>query len=201
MREGMIRFATLTGAVAQAALWLAGIGLVLMTAFVFEQVFFRYVMGSSLFWAEPAAVMLMGWFIFLGAAVGVKEGYHLSFDVGLMVVPESWRPWFHSLSDVVVTAFGFGMAWFGWQLAARAASGVVPGIGISRLWDFAPLIGGGILLMLFSIERILRRAAGLKTMRFGDMDDAGDGVVDGAPGAVRADDLLDGKAARPRERT
>ncbi|MBF5078479.1 TRAP transporter small permease [Paracoccus sp. NBH48] len=201
MREGMIRFATLTGAVAQAALWLAGIGLVLMTAFVFAQVFFRYVMGSSLFWAEPAAVMLMGWFIFLGAAVGVKEGYHLSFDVGLMVVPESWRPWFHSLSDVVVTAFGFGMAWFGWQLAARAASGVVPGIGISRLWDFAPLIGGGILLMLFSIERILRRAAGLKTMRFGDMDDAADGVVDGAPGAVRADDLLDGKAARPRERT
>lgn len=201
MREGMIRFATLTGAVAQAALWLAGIGLVLMTAFVFAQVFFRYVMGSSLFWAEPAAVMLMGWFIFLGAAVGVKEGYHLSFDVGLMVVPESWRPWFHSLSYVVVTAFGFGMAWFGWQLAARAASGVVPGIGISRLWDFAPLIGGGILLMLFSIERILRRAAGLKTMRFGDMDDAADGVVDGAPGAVRADDLLDGKAARPRERT
>lgn len=201
MREGMIRFATLTGAVAQAALWLAGIGLVLMTAFVFAQVFFRYVMGSSLFWAEPAAVMLMGWFIFLGAAVGVREGYHLSFDVGLMVVPESWRPWFHSLSDVVVTAFGFGMAWFGWQLAARAASGVVPGIGISRLWDFAPLIGGGILLMLFSIERILRRAAGLKTMRFGEMDDAADGVVDGAPGAVRADDLLDGKAARPRERT
>lgn len=201
MREGMIRFATLTGAVAQAALWLAGIGLVLMTAFVFAQVFFRYVMGSSLFWAEPAAVMLMGWFIFLGAAVGVKEGYHLSFDVGLMVVPESWRPWFHSLSDVVVTAFGFGMAWFGWQLAARAASGVVPGIGISRLWDFAPLIGGGILLMLFSVERILRRAAGLKTMRFGDMDDAADGVVDGAPGAVRAGDLLDGKAARPRERT
>ncbi|MFL2778124.1 TRAP transporter small permease [Paracoccus marcusii] len=197
----MIRFATLTGAVAQAALWLAGIGLVLMTAFVFAQVFFRYVMGSSLFWAEPAAVMLMGWFIFLGAAVGVKEGYHLSFDVGLMVVPGSWRPWFHSLSDVVVTAFGFGMAWFGWQLAARAASGVVPGIGISRLWDFAPLIGGGILLMLFSVERILRRAAGLKTMRFGDMDDAADGVVDGAPGAVRADDLLDGKAARPRERT
>lgn len=201
MREGMIRFATLTGAIAQAALWLAGIGLVLMTAFVFAQVFFRYVMGSSLFWAEPAAVMLMGWFIFLGAAVGVKEGYHLSFDVGLMVVPESWRPWFHSLSDVVVTAFGFGMAWFGWQLAARAASGVVPGIGISRLWDFAPLIGGGILLMLFSVERILRRAAGLKTMRFGDMDDAADGVVDGAPGAVRAGDLLDGKAARPRERT
>ena len=29
------------------------------------------------------------------------------------------------------------------RLAERASSGVVPGLGISRLWDFAPVIGGG----------------------------------------------------------
>lgn len=199
MRDGLIRLASFTGAVARAGLWLAGIGLVLMTAFVFAQVFFRYVIGSSLFWAEPAAVMLMGWFIFLGAAVGVKEGYHLSFDVGLMVVPASWRPWFHTLSDLVVTSFGFGMAWFGWQLAARASSGVVPGLGISRLWDFAPVIGGGVLLMLFSVERILRRAAGLRTLRFGDNDDAADGEVDGLAGGIPAEAALQGEALRARK--
>jgi len=200
MRDMMIALARLTGAVAQLGLWLAGTGLVLMTAFVFAQVVFRYVIGSSLFWAEPAAVMLMGWFIFIGAAVGVKEGYHLSFDVGLMVVPASWRPWFHSLSDLVVTAFGAGMAWFGWQLAARASTGVVPGLGISRLWDFAPLIGGGVLLILFSVERILRRAAGLRTMRFGDMDDAADGIPDGRAEGVSAEAVLDGTAPQPRSK-
>ncbi|CAM3179662.1 TRAP transporter small permease [Paracoccus nototheniae] len=201
MREGLVKFAAVTGAIAQAALWLAGIGLVLMTVFVFAQVFSRYVMGSSLFWAEPAAVMLMGWFIFLGAAVGVKEGYHLSFDVGLMIVPESWRPWFHALSDVVVTGFGIGMAWFGWQLAARASTGVVPGLGISRLWDFMPLIGGGVLLVLFSVERIARRAAGLKTLRFGDNDDAADGEVDGLATAVPAEAIiLQGEAPRARNK-
>nr|WP_111300587.1 TRAP transporter small permease [Paracoccus saliphilus] len=194
MRDTLIRLAAVTGAIAKAGLWLAGVGLVLMTAFVFAQVVFRYVLGTSLFWAEPAAVMLMGWFIFLGAAVGVKEGYHLSFDVGLMVVPEGWRPWFHSLSDLVVMAFGGGMAWFGWQLAARAASGEIPGLGISRLWDFAPVIAGGILLILFSIERILRRAAGLKTMRFGDMDDAADGEVDASASGAAAHDVLQGQA-------
>lgn len=190
MRDALMRLARLTGALAQAGLWIAGIGLILMTAFVFAQVVWRYALGSSLFWAEPGAVMLMGWFIFLGAAVGVKEGYHLSFDVGLMVMPPHWRPWFHSLSDLVVTAFGFGMVWFGWELAAKAASGTIPGLGISRLWDFAPLIGGGILLMLFSVERILRRAAGLKTARFGDMDDASDGMPDGHGAGGRAEDML-----------
>lgn len=188
MRNAMIGLAGVTGAVAKLGLWLAGIGLVLMTVFVFAQVFSRYIIGTSLFWAEPAAVMLMGWFIFIGAAVGVKEGYHLSFDVGLMIVPASWRPWFHTLSDLVVTAFGAGMVWFGWQLAVRASTGLVPGLGISRMWDFAPVIGGGVLLILFSVERILRRAAGLKTMRFGDMDDAADGERDaqGAEGRARA---------------
>ncbi len=196
MRNALIRLARATGAVAQAGLWLAGTGLVLMTAFVFAQVFYRYVIGSSLFWAEPAAVMLMGWFIFIGAAVGVKEGYHLSFDVGLMVVPDSWRPWLYTISDLVVTAFGAGMVWFGWQLAARASTGVIPGLGISRLWDFAPLIGGGILLILFSIERILRRAAGLRTMRFGDMDDAADAEVDGLAKGDQAEDVI--KSRKPR---
>jgi hypothetical protein len=31
--------------------------------------------------------MLMSWFIFLGAAVGVRENYHLGFDVLLYVLP------------------------------------------------------------------------------------------------------------------
>ncbi|WBU56176.1 TRAP transporter small permease [Paracoccus sediminicola] len=191
MRGIMLKMADITGWIARVGLWVAGIGLVLMTAFVFAQVFYRYIIGFSLFWAEPASVMLMGWFIFLGAAVGVKEGYHLSFDVGLMVMPESWRPWFHSFSDLVVTAFGFGMSFFGWQLAAKAASGVIPGLNISRIWDFAPLIGGGVLLVLFSVERILRRAAGLKTSRFGDMDDAADGEVDGHAEGPAAQDILE----------
>ena len=179
MRDAMLTMARLTGWLARLGLWVAGIGLVLMTALVFAQVFYRQFMGSSLFWAEPASVMLMGWFIFLGAAVGVKEGYHLSFDVGLYLVPERARPWFHSLSDQVVAAFGFGMAWYGWQLAAKVVSGGIPGLGISRLWDFAPVIGGGALLVLFSAERILRRAAGLKTARFGDIDEDTDSVLDG----------------------
>ncbi len=190
MRDNMERLARLTGGLARIALWVAGIGLVLMTAFVFAQVFYRYIIGHSLFWAEPASVMLMGWFIFLGAAVGVKEGYHLSFDVGLLLVPEWMRPWFHSLSDLVVAAFGFGMSYYGWQLAAKAAGGDIPGLGISRLWDFAPVIAGGLLLILFSFERIFRRAAGLKTARFGDMDDAADGAVDGHADGPRAEAML-----------
>ncbi|MDO5530148.1 MAG: TRAP transporter small permease, partial [Paracoccus sp. (in: a-proteobacteria)] len=63
MRDLALNLANFTGLIAKAALWLAGLGLVLMTIFVFAQVFARYLLGYSLYWAEPGSVMLMGWFI------------------------------------------------------------------------------------------------------------------------------------------
>ena len=173
MRETIEKMAVFTGFLGQAGLWLSGIGLVLMTVIVFAQVFFRYVLGTSLFWAEPSAVMLMGWFIFLGAAVGIREGYHLSFDVLLFVLPERLRPWLHTASDVMVAGFALGMLVYGLQLAEKTMNNTIPGLGISGVFNFLPIAGGGALLIIFCIERILRRAVGLPTSRFGEDHDIG----------------------------
>lgn len=156
------------GLIARAALWGAGAGLVLMTALIAAQVFWRYILNDSIVWTEPASVMIMGWFIFLGAAVGIREGYHLSFDVLLYVVPQRGKLFLYSLSDIVVAGFGLGMIWYGWQLAAKTAGNKLPSLGISGAFDFAPLVVGGILIFLFSIERVARRAAGMPTARFGE---------------------------------
>jgi len=154
--------------VSTAALWLAGTGLLLMTAFITAQVFMRYVMNDSLVWSEPASVILMGWFIFLGAAVGIREGYHLSFDVLLYFLPQDTKLILYSISDAVVAAFGAGMAWYGAELALSAWDVILPSLGISGAFDFLPLVAGGCLVFLFSLERLIRRAAGLPTARFGD---------------------------------
>ncbi len=168
MNDAMRRIALRTGAIARLALWIAGLGLVLMTGLIAAQVFWRYVLNDSISWTEPASVMIMGWFIFLGAAVGIREGYHLSFDVLLHILPERARLWLHSISDVSVGTFGAGMVWFGWDLAAKTAGNKLPSLGISGAFDFIPIVGGGVLIVLFSIERIARRAAGMPTARFGD---------------------------------
>lgn len=164
----LLSVARFTGLLARAALWLAGISLVLMTAIIALHVFFRYVMDDAVVWALPSSVMIMGWFIFLGAAVGIREGYHLSFDVVLQVLPHRAVMVLHTVSDLVVGAFGVGMFWYGWSLAARTAGNTLPSLGISGAFDFIPLSAGGALIVIFSIERIARRAAGLRTARFGD---------------------------------
>jgi TRAP-type C4-dicarboxylate transport system permease small subunit len=170
LQDRLTRVAETTSVLARIALWVAGTGLVLMTALIAAQVFWRYVLNDSISWTEPASVMIMGWFIFLGAAVGIREGYHLSFDVLLYVLPERVKQWLHTLSDIVVAAFGGGMIWFGTELAAKTAANKLPSLGISGAFDFIPVVAGGVLVVLFSLERVARRAAGLPTARFGEAE-------------------------------
>ncbi|WP_138467213.1 TRAP transporter small permease [Poseidonocella sp. HB161398] len=160
--------ARITGIIARIGLWISGIGLVLMTAMIAAQVFFRYVLNDSLIWTEPAAILVMGWFILLGAAVGIREGYHLSFEVLLYLLPDRVKLVLYSISDIVVTAFGAGMVIYGWQLAAKTAGTTIPSLGFSGAVSFLPIISGGVLVVLFSVERLARRAAGLPTSRFGE---------------------------------
>ncbi|KAE9628159.1 TRAP transporter small permease subunit [Parasedimentitalea maritima] len=168
MKDTMKSVALTTGLLARVALWVAGVGLVVMTALIAAQVFWRYILNDSIVWTEPASVMIMGWFIFLGAAVGIREGYHLSFDVMLYLVPDRVKLVLYSISDLAVAGFGVGMVWFGWKLAAKTAANMLPSLGISGAFDFAPLVAGGVLVVLFSLERVARRAAGLPTARFGE---------------------------------
>ncbi|TNJ44463.1 TRAP transporter small permease [Phaeobacter sp. B1627] len=173
MEETMKSVARATSRIAHIALWAAACGLILMTALIAAQVFWRYVLNDSIVWTEPASVMIMGWFIFLGAAVGIREGYHLSFDVVLYMSPLRLKKILHSVSDLAVAAFGGGMIWYGWQLAEKTSGNILPSLGISGAFDFVPLVIGGVLIVLFSIERVARRAAGLATARFGE-DATGD---------------------------
>lgn len=168
MQNSLKSVAVVLGHVARAALWVAGVCLVLMTAFIAAQVFARYVVGSPLTWTEQSAVLLMGWFIFLGAAVGTREGYHLSFDVLLMVLPRRIVLILHSVSDVVVMAFGGGMFWYGLELARRTWTNTLPTLGFPGGVTFIPIVLGGGLIVVFSLERLARRAAGMHTARFGD---------------------------------
>lgn len=143
------------GAVSRLALWLAGLGLVAMTLAVAWQVFGRYVLNASPSWTEPASLLLMSWFILLGAAVGVREGNHLGFEIGLHLAPPRLRRAMMLTTHVLVTGFGAAMAWYGWQLAMGTWSAKMAGVGLPQGVDYLALVGGGALIALFSLEKIL----------------------------------------------
>ncbi|MCF4099347.1 TRAP transporter small permease [Maritalea mediterranea] len=168
MVEFVLTLSRVLAAFSRLVLWMAGAGLVAMTAFIGMQVWGRFVLNDTPTWTETSSILLMGWVIFLGAAVGIREGNHLSFDVLLYVLPQRVVRVCHYISDFVVIAFGTGMIAYGWQLADTTWSTTIPNLGITGATSFFSLIFGGVLMILFSVERLLRRAVGLPTARFGE---------------------------------
>lgn len=137
------------------ALAISGLGLVAMTAAVFWQVIGRYVLNASPSWTEPLSLLLMSWFILLGAAVGVREGMHLGFEIGLHFASPPLRRAMEITTHVLVMFFGAAMAWYGWDLAAGTWSAKMAGVDLPQGVDYLPLVGGGALIALFSFEHLL----------------------------------------------
>src|SRR5215208_7342908 len=102
MRAELAALSRILAVANRTALWIAGIGLILMTVFVGWQVFGRYVLNQSPSWTEPAGLLLMSWFILLGSAVGVREGNHLGFEIALHYAPHGARQLMLIVTEVLV---------------------------------------------------------------------------------------------------
>jgi TRAP-type C4-dicarboxylate transport system permease small subunit len=147
-------------ALCRVALFVSGTALVLMTVVVAYAVFGRFVLNDTPAWAESASLLLMGWLIMGAASVGVREGFHMGFNVLREVVPAAIGRLFTVLSDLCITGFGLGMAWFGGELALEVTDTVLPTLGINGAVEYLPIVLGGCLIALFGIERLLAHAAG-----------------------------------------
>ena len=156
MRDHLAALSRILAVVNKAALWASGIGLLLMTLFVSWQIFGRYVLNQSPSWTEPASLLLMSWFILLGSAVGVREGNHLGFEIGLHSAPPMLRRCMLVVTEVLVIGFGAAMAWYGTDLAVGTWSAAMPGLPISQGVDYVPLVFGGVLIALFALEKLVR---------------------------------------------
>ena len=153
-------YSRLAAKLSLVSLLIAGAGLVLMTLIVAWTVFGRYVLNATPTWGEPTSLFLMLWFILLGGSVGVRELDHMGFDVGLHYAQGRWKSALVITNEALVTIFGIAMVYFGTELAAKVWSDRLPMIGISKGWDYVPIIGGGVLITLFSIEKILLHFSG-----------------------------------------
>lgn len=160
MRTLAAALARILTPIANMALWASALGLVLMTVFVAWQIFGRYILNDSPSWTEPGSLLLMSWFIVLGAAVGVREGDHMGFDIGLHYASPAVRLAMQSVTFLLVIAFGIAMAVYGFELTAGTWNSKMAGVNMPQGMEYLPLVGGGGLIALFGLEKLAQLFAG-----------------------------------------
>lgn len=150
------------GVLSTGALWVAGFGMLAMTVTVGWQVFARYVLNDTPSWAEPVTLQLMGWFILLGAAVGVRESFHLGLDFLQQVLPAGLNRVLEAVNLLLILGFGVAMVWYSVALAIGTWTATIPVLDLPGGFDFIPLIIGGALIALFAAERLFEQMAGVE---------------------------------------
>lgn len=135
---------------------LAGAALVGLVAMMGWLVFGRYVLNDTPTWIERGATLAILAIAMPVAAVGVRERFHLSVLGVREALPRAAQRWIALGCDVLMGAFGAGMAWWSWELVGTVAAFNIPLLGISQGWTYAPMVLGGALMVLYAIEQVMK---------------------------------------------
>lgn len=143
---------------------MAAVAIAAMMTILTWQVVARYALGASPPWAEQAALVLMIWMTFLGAAAGIADGFHIRIVEGISMLPDRWRGPVVRLSDTMILVAGVAITWFGLQLVESTWGNTVPTLPVSRGMVYSVIPVSGALMALFALRNLWRSERGLESV-------------------------------------
>jgi len=120
---------------------------------VLLQVFFRYVLNESLFWAEELVRGLMVWGVMISSALVAASRGHIRVEALELMLPPAGRKAVVWISDALTIAFSLILLWAAVQLMDRSWLQRSPLLEVPKYTVYMALaIGAGIeaLLMLLT---------------------------------------------------
>ena len=138
-----------------ACIVLSGCALVVITLIIPLGVFMRYVMNSPLAWPEPAAIIMMVMFSFLGGAAVYRANVHIAVEALLNAVTPACGASCCGAWTLCMAAIALFMLGYGIQLCiATQYSTMAEFPAVSQGLVYLPIPVAGLLTLLFLIERV-----------------------------------------------
>jgi len=116
---------------------------------VFSQVIARYVFQIALHWTEEVAAISMVWAVYLGAALCVRERFHIRIVVAVQALPERSGRRVVFLADALWAFFCLFMLKVAWDYLAVLwkFTSVSPSLGIDQFYPQSILMIGYALML------------------------------------------------------
>jgi TRAP-type C4-dicarboxylate transport system permease small subunit len=138
-----------------ACVVISGVSLVVITLIIPYGVFMRYVLNAAASWPEPAAVLLMIVFSFLGGAAVYRANIHMAVRAIVDSVDARIRRGLSWLVDAAMTVTCLFMVVWGVQLVRATWHQVIAEFPLLSVGvTYAPLPLGGLVTLLFIVERV-----------------------------------------------
>jgi TRAP-type C4-dicarboxylate transport system permease small subunit len=138
-----------------ACVAIAGLAMLVMTVIIPYGVFMRYVVNSPASWPEPAGILLMVLFSFIGGAAAYRAKAHIAVATLLNMLGDTKRARFERTADVGMAIIGLFMIRWGVLLVQATWQNTIAefpelSVGVTYL----PIPTAGVIMLLFVIERL-----------------------------------------------
>jgi TRAP-type C4-dicarboxylate transport system permease small subunit len=138
-----------------ACIVLSGVAMVVITAFIPAGVFMRYVMNNPLQWPEPASVIMMVFFSFIGGAAVYRANQQIAVEALMNAVGTRSRAamqWGVHAGMLLVAGFMLG---YGVHLCVVTWGNTIAEFPwLSTGVVYMPIPIGGFLTLLFIVEKM-----------------------------------------------
>lgn len=136
----------------QRAINFAGIFLIAAITLVAGlQVFFRYVVGASLYWSEELMRYMMEWAAFLLAGTAYSRGEMLGFTLFVDMLPPTLRQLALLVGRLAIVCFLAIVVIYGVDFAWRTRQDEATALLISMIWVHTSVAVGSALMILHVI--------------------------------------------------
>lgn len=149
------RYARAMEALYLACIVISGAALLAITLIIPFGVFMRYAMNDPLGWPEPASVIMMVLFSFLGGAAVYRANLHIAVEALLKAVGPKKQRVMRWGVNACMAATALFMLGYGVQLCLVTRFQTMaefPSVSVGLV--YAPIPAGGLLTLLFLIERV-----------------------------------------------
>jgi TRAP-type C4-dicarboxylate transport system permease small subunit len=134
---------------------LSGLAMVAITLMIPSGVFMRYVMNDPLQWPEPASVIMMVFFSFVGGAAVYRANQQIAVEALMRAVGPRSRAamqWGVHACMLLIAAFMLGYGVHLCQITWGNTIAEFPSLSVGVVYMPIPL--GGLLTLLFIVEKI-----------------------------------------------
>ena len=138
-----------------ACICIAGVVMVGMTIIIPYGVFMRYVMNSPSSWPEPAGVLLMVVFSFIGGAAAYRARAHIAVATLLNALGDRNRARTEFAAEIGMAVIALFMVKWGILLVqATWQNSIAEFPGLSARLTYVPIPVSGMVMLLFVIKRL-----------------------------------------------
>ena len=127
-----------------------------MTLVVGANVFCRFVLNFSIYWADEVAQILLVWLTFLGAALSVKEKSHYAMNFLSERIKGRARKYFIWAGDIFNLIAVLTLLYFSLVVTWHIIPWVMPATEISRAFVYGACPLGCLMMLYYTVQHLVR---------------------------------------------